>query len=158
MWSVGDTTSLSIKCSWAKLVNFYIYVVPKHCDYFSILVYSLLTISLISTSGEPSVNRIDLLALTLAGPIWLKPALDPLAVHHPENQLYMLICDWITQDGAKHYYFLTIIQWMDWSIFKDGGKKLLIPKWICPWLIKHIFHSWRKYAFDVMFCPRSDGK
>ena len=39
------------------------------------------------TSEEPSVNRIDLLALTLAGPIRHKPVLDPLAVHFLENQL-----------------------------------------------------------------------
>ena len=43
----------------------------------------------LSTSGEPSVNRIDLRALTLVGPLWHKPALDPLAVHILENRLFM---------------------------------------------------------------------
>ena len=44
---------------------------------------------LISTSEETSVNRIDLLALTLAGPTNLKPVPDPLAVRHLENRLYI---------------------------------------------------------------------
>ena len=38
------------------------------------------------TSGEPSVNRIDLPALTP----WQKPVLDHLAVHLLENSLYIL--------------------------------------------------------------------
>ena len=36
----------------------------------------------ISTSGEPSKNRIDLRALTLAGPTRNQPVLSPLAVYH----------------------------------------------------------------------------
>ena len=34
--------------------------------------------------------KIDLLALTLAGPIWQKPVLDPLAVDLLENRLCMI--------------------------------------------------------------------
>ena len=59
---------------------------PKLGDLFYLTLYT----KIILTSGEPSVNGIDLLALTLARPIWHKPALDPLAVlHHLENQLYI---------------------------------------------------------------------
>ena len=36
------------------------------------------------------MNRIDLLALTLAGPTQHKPVLDPLAVQCLENQLFIL--------------------------------------------------------------------
>ena len=43
----------------------------------------------ILTLGGPLVNRIDLLALTLAGPTQHKPVLDPLAVQHLENRLNM---------------------------------------------------------------------
>ena len=55
----------------------------------------------ILTSGEPSVNRIVLLALTLVGPIWPKPAQDPLAVLQLENRLYIpctqtfKLCMWV---------------------------------------------------------------
>ena len=45
-----------------------------------------ISMTFISTSGEPSVNRIDLLALTLVGPTQHKSVLDPLAVQHLENQ------------------------------------------------------------------------
>ena len=45
---------------------------------------------LILTSGKPSVNRTDLLALTFAGPTWHKPVLDLLAVQLLENRLYMI--------------------------------------------------------------------
>ena len=44
----------------------------------------------ILTSGEPSVNRIDLRALNLVGPIGNQPVLSLLAVHHLDNQLYIL--------------------------------------------------------------------
>ena len=39
----------------------------------------------LSTLGEPSVNRIDLRALTLAGPLQHKPVSDPLAVQLLKN-------------------------------------------------------------------------
>ena len=35
----------------------------------------------ISTSGVPSVNRIDLLALTLVGPTGTSPVLEPLTFY-----------------------------------------------------------------------------
>ena len=41
------------------------------------------------TSGELSLNRVDLRALTLVGPMGHKPVLSPLAVHHLENRLCM---------------------------------------------------------------------
>ena len=41
----------------------------------------------ISTSGIPSVNRIDLKALTLVGPTITRPVLDPLAVLRLDNRL-----------------------------------------------------------------------
>ena len=40
---------------------------------------------LFSTSGEHSVNRKELRALTLVGPIRDNPILDPLAVLHLHN-------------------------------------------------------------------------
>ena len=40
----------------------------------------------LSTSGEPSVNRIDLRALTFVGPLWHKPVMEPLAVHLLKNR------------------------------------------------------------------------
>ena len=46
------------------------------------------TFYLISTSGEPSVNRIDLQALTLEGPTRNNLVLDPLAELHLDNQLF----------------------------------------------------------------------
>ena len=45
--------------------------------------------NLFPTSGEPSVNRKDLLALTLAGTTNKNLVLDPLAVLHLDNRLYM---------------------------------------------------------------------
>ena len=42
------------------------------------------------TSGEPSVNRIDLQALTLSEPLWHKQVPDPLAVQLSENRLCMM--------------------------------------------------------------------
>ena len=36
---------------------------------------------------ETSVNRKDLRALTLVGPTWDNPLLDPLAVLHLDNRL-----------------------------------------------------------------------
>ena len=45
-------------------------------------LYSLIT-------NTTSVNRIDLLAVTLAGPTRHKPVLDSLAVQHLENWLYI---------------------------------------------------------------------
>ena len=44
----------------------------------------------ISISGKPSLNIIDLLALTIAGPTRQKPVLDHLAVQHLKSQLCML--------------------------------------------------------------------
>ena len=41
----------------------------------------------ILTSGIPSVNRIDLQALTSLGPTVTRPVLDPLAVLSLDNQL-----------------------------------------------------------------------
>ena len=55
----------------------------------SVIIISNKFSDFLSTSGEPSVNRIDLPALTLAGPTWHKPVLGPLAVRHLENRLYM---------------------------------------------------------------------
>ena len=46
-------------------------------------------IGFILTSGVPSVNRIDLRALTLVGPLGTSPVLDPLAVLHLDNQLFI---------------------------------------------------------------------
>ena len=45
--------------------------------------------SLFSTLGELSVKRKDLQALTLVGPPTDNPKLDPLAVLHLNNRLYM---------------------------------------------------------------------
>ena len=45
---------------------------------------------LFSTLRELSVNRKDLLALTLVGPPRDNPELDPLAVLHLNNPLYIL--------------------------------------------------------------------
>ena len=50
----------------------------------------------ISTSGIPSVNGIDLQALTLVGPTVTRPVLDPLAVMHLNNQLFM--------SASLHYF------------------------------------------------------
>ena len=43
------------------------------------------TMFFFSTLMEPPVNREDLPALTLEGPIKEHPVLDPLAVLHPDN-------------------------------------------------------------------------
>ena len=45
--------------------------------------------SLFLTLREPSVKRKDLRALTLAGPLRVNTKLDPLAVLHLDNRLYM---------------------------------------------------------------------
>ena len=45
---------------------------------------------IILTSGEPSLNRIDLQTLTLVGPTGNVPVLDPLAALQIDNQLFML--------------------------------------------------------------------
>ena len=45
--------------------------------------------SLFSTSGVPSVNKIDLWALILAGPTGTSLVLYPLAVLHLDNSLYI---------------------------------------------------------------------
>ena len=45
--------------------------------------------SLYQTLWELSVNRKDLQALTLLGPTQNNPVLDPLAVLHHDNQLYI---------------------------------------------------------------------
>ena len=47
--------------------------------------------SLIPTSGESSGNRKDLEALTLSGPTRDNPVLDPLAVLHLDNRLYLIL-------------------------------------------------------------------
>ena len=44
---------------------------------------------LFQTLWEPSVNRKYLQALTLVGPTWSKPVLDPLAVLHLDNRLHV---------------------------------------------------------------------
>ena len=44
--------------------------------------------TLFQTLREPSENRKDLQALTLAGPTRNNPALDPLAVLHLDNGLF----------------------------------------------------------------------
>ena len=43
------------------------------------------------TSGVPSKNRINLQALTSAGPTGTNPVLEPLAVLHLDNQLYLYV-------------------------------------------------------------------
>ena len=43
---------------------------------------------LVSTSGEPSVNRKYLQALALAGPTMKNPVPDPLAVLHLDNNVH----------------------------------------------------------------------
>ena len=43
------------------------------------------SIDVILTSGVPSVNRIDLRALTLVGPTGTSPVLDPLDVLRLDN-------------------------------------------------------------------------
>ena len=50
----------------------------------------------ILTSGEPSVNKIDLQALNLAGPTATRLVPDPLAVLGLENQLYITKMNEIT--------------------------------------------------------------
>ena len=50
----------------------------------------------ISTSGIPPVNGIDLQALSLVGPTVTRPVLDPLAVMHLNNQLFM--------SASLHYF------------------------------------------------------
>ena len=50
---------------------------------------------IISTSGEPLVNRLDLPALTLVGPTRHKLVLDPLAIHLLENRLYIITLLWM---------------------------------------------------------------
>ena len=52
-------------------------------------LYSVKTKSTISTLKGPSVNRKDLQALNLVGPTWNNPVLDPLALLHPDNQLFI---------------------------------------------------------------------
>ena len=46
----------------------------------SVIIISNKCSDFLSTSGEPSVKRIDLQALTLAGPLRHKSVPDPLAV------------------------------------------------------------------------------
>ena len=47
-------------------------------------------IDVILTSGVPSVNRIDLRALTLVGSTSTRQVLDPLAVIHLDNRLFII--------------------------------------------------------------------
>ena len=47
--------------------------------------------TLFPTSGQPSVNRKDLTALTLAGHTSQHPVLDTLVVLHLDNRLYKLL-------------------------------------------------------------------
>ena len=45
--------------------------------------------SLFQTLWEPMLNKKEFQALTLVGPTWNNPVLDPLAVLHFDNQLYI---------------------------------------------------------------------
>ena len=54
----------------------------------------------ILTSGTPSVNKIDLQALTLAGPTVTRPVSDPLAVLSRQQQT-----SYDVYDPEKHQSF-----------------------------------------------------
>ena len=67
------------------------------------------------------MNRIDLPALTLAGPIRHSPVLDPLAVHHLENGLYI----WLSLKSVPLSHF------DDFKIIgAEAGKALKIMKFM----------------------------
>ena len=63
----------------------------NHILEFMIAVYpkKFIKCSLFSTLRKPSVNRKELWALTLVGTPWDNLELDPLAVLHLDNQLYV---------------------------------------------------------------------
>ena len=67
---------------------------PPGCPWFESLLWILLRICFILTSGTPPVNRIDLRALTLVGPTVTRLVLDPLAVISLDNRLCIyIICN-----------------------------------------------------------------
>ena len=68
-------------CKTFSIVTKYSFISKNlKCDHYIKQVLFILT------SGEPSVNRIDLPAFTLAGPTRNKPVFDPLAVIHTPQE------------------------------------------------------------------------
>ena len=72
-----------------------LFIVLRHPVTISVQSLPIWQNWLFLTSGVPSVNRIDLWALTLVGPTGTSLVLDPLAVLCPNNRLFIYLCVFI---------------------------------------------------------------
>ena len=113
--------------------------------------------SLLSTLGEYSGNRQDLQAFTLVRPTRDNPEPDPLAELHPDNRLFIILCQVIYKLG--HLYTNTVSTfhfWFEIVIDQSSVEPLELNSYFgrkhhCSFIN---IVDWNKTNIDVNFSKR----
>ena len=97
-------------CNLDKYCNYGNFIRSRHSVTIAVtdLTSPDILTNVFSTLRGPSVNRKDLQALTLMGPTRNNLVLDPLAVPHLDNRLYMCIVVLTVVSGILFVHFPTV--------------------------------------------------